>query len=1265
MKRLSLILLLLLLAVLLPGASVVYLGPASDSRLAGEVAKTLKLPSHITLEFLFTGIDPEEKIVSAARKADLLILNARSAKLREVAEKHVDFKKTRLYAATSRLLKKEIPAQEPPEMKAYWRNRTGENFGNMLRWIIGREFKVRLKAAAATGIAACGATHPAAERHFASIPEFRKWAVRKKIWKPDAPLVALAVHQANVNKDGLALFKHLTDACEAEGLNAVIVFGDEVKVIRELLLTPEGERRADGVLALSFKFRSGLNPALAAAIRELDLPIFNVLRLYRQTTEEWRTSPRGMNDFSVAFGFVAPELSGLIEPSLVFGSRNVPSPGGGKIQIDEPFPDRIRSAAARMKQWIALRRKANREKKIALFVYNGAGGKQNIGASGLNVPRSLVRILAELHRKGYDTGGLEKLTESSLTKMLLAHARNVGPWAPGELEELVSGGEAFLLSLPVYEGLFAKLPEPFRKSVTTEWGQPGKGRSMFLKGSFVLPMLRRGNVVILPEPMRGWLGDPHKLVHSKTLAPPHQYAAVYLWLQHIFKADAFLHLGRHGTSEWLPGKQLGLDAADAPLVLRGNIPEIYPYISDGIGEGIVAKRRAQAVMIDHLVPFLKAPADVKLLPELREKLAACQSADPNVLAQRRQALRETALRAGLLKRLRMEEPGWYHRLEDYVESASAPAPFGLHTFGQSPEEAELRALLAQMPEKERPRARRHLADAGRDELNALLRALGGRFIPPGESGDVLRNPGVLPVGRNFHAFDPTKIPTPEAMERGEKLARSLLEREKRRLGRFPRKAAVLLWAGESVRTDGLNEALALALMGMKLRHDGTGKITGVVPVPGAALDRPRIDVLITTSGAYRDQFGAQIRLLEEARRQAARLRDAENFIDARRPGVFFPAPGTYGTRVNRLAGASGLWEKEEELAALYLRNMAWTTDGKGGFKNAPEALNEGVKEVETLLHSRSSNVYGVTDIDEMYQYMGGLSLAVGSRSGKRPRSYIADHRKKDAVRVTGIESFTAAELDARLYSREWLARTMKEEYAGAKLLSRMTDNLWGWQAVTKEVVSPSDWETLNDIFVKDRYNLNMKAFFDRTSPWAHQSITGRMLESVRKGYWQPPEAVRKELAAAYARSVVAHGMACCDHTCNNPLLNQMVVSLISLPGVLSPEMVMKFRVAVEKTGGKTLDRQVSERRELQKSLAPAPGTPAAPRPKMEDSPRKERRETASEKAAAKPVKGFRMKEKEDQPKETSLSSSGLKWTILAGVVLAIVIFGLGGLRREG
>ena len=1260
--RSALLLLLLLWMPLLRSAVVGYLGPAGDSTLAAEARADLRLPADITFECRFTGIDPEEKLLETLRRADVLIVNARSAQIRALAEK-TDFGKTRLYALSSRLLKKEIPAREPPEVKAYWRNRTKENFRNMILWIVKNEFKRRIRVAPPAGIAAYGVAHPASARRFRSVPAFREWAEKNGLWRKDAPAAAIAVHTASVNPSGLALFKHLTDECRRQGLNAYLVFGDEVKIIRELLLTPEGKAQADVLLALSFKFRSGLNPGLMAALRDLDLPVFNILRLYRQTTAEWRTSPRGMNDFSVAFGFIAPELSGLIEPSLLFGSRTETGPDGRKVQTEEPFPLRIRATVARAKKWIALRRKPNGEKRIALFIHNGAGGKQNIGASYLNVPRSLVRILKALHDRGYDTGRLEKLTEEALTAALLKNARNVGPWAPGELEALIAGGETARLPLVQYKKLFGTLPETFRRSVTAEWGPAEKGGPMFFQGNFVVPVLKRGHVAILPEPMRGWLGDPHKLLHSRTLAPPHQYTAVYLYLKHVFKADAVIHLGRHGTAEFLPGKQLGLDAADAPAVIGGDMPVIYPYISDGIGEGILAKRRAQAVMIAHLTPFLKPPEAEKFLPELRERIDSCRSADPNAAQSRREALKEFALRAGLGEKLQLDRPGWFHRLEDYAESRTAPAPFGLHAFGLAPDEPEIRALLAQLPEKERSPAERPLRRAGDDELDALLHALSGGYVRPGPSGDLLRNVSVLPSGRNFHAFDPTKLPSPEALRRGEKLASELLEREKGRLGRFPRTAAVLLWAGESVRTDGLNEALALALMGMTVKYDASGRLAGVVPIPGARLGRPRIDVLITASGAYRDQFGAQLQLLENARRQAARLRDGENFILADRPGIFFPAPGSYGTRISRLAGASGLWEKEDELARLYLRSMAWTVDADGAFTQAPGALAEKLKHVETLLQSRSSNVYGVTDVDEMYQYMGGLALAAKTLSGRSPRSYIADDRHKGSVRVAELKSFLAAELDSRLYSKAWLQRMMKENYAGAKLMARMTDNLWGWQAVTPENVSPADWNTLNDIFVKDRYGLKIKEFFDRNSPWAYQSVTARMLEAVRKGYWKPPREVARRLAAEYAGSVAARGVACCDHTCNNPLLNRMVLSMISLPGVLSPDLVMKFQAAVEKAGGRTIDRQVRERRQLQSALVPAPGRPRT-QAKTETPSRDSREEAAVSKAQSRPVKGFRMKEKEDRPRETSLTSSGLKWTVLLGVFLLLGLFFWGFSRRE-
>ncbi|OQA87858.1 MAG: Aerobic cobaltochelatase subunit CobN [Lentisphaerae bacterium ADurb.Bin242] len=1295
MKRPAAVLLLVLLMAVSAAAnaaSVVFLGGAGDSDLFGEAFSDLKLPEGISFEYYCVPIDPWEKIQRRAKQADVLIINALVVELRKLVSEEIDFSKTKLYALASRRLPKNVPAQEPAELSAYRSTRLPENYRNMVCWIVHRELDKSVRFAAPRTIPEIGVTHPASETIFGSLSEYRAWGLKSGHFKQENPLVAFAVHSASIQPVELALFRHLTDEFERQGMNVAMVYGDEVRVLRELLLDERGVPMIGGLLALSFKFKSGLGEPLRLTMKQLDLPVFNVLRLYRQTTPDWEKSPQGMNDFSVAFGFVAPEISGMIEPSLLFGSRNsVDAASGRTIQTSEPFPGAIRIAAQRMKKWIGLRKKANAEKRIAVFIYNGSGGKQTIGASYLNVPRSLFQIVRTLAGEKYNTGGLEQLEEAALTKLLLRTARNVGSWAPGELDELSAYGERVRLPRTQYRKWFAELPRELQDRVVAEWGRPEDSRIMTVGGDFLLPMLRRGNLVILPEPMRGWLDDPHKLVHSSTIAPHHQYLAVYLWLRHEFRADAMIHLGRHGSSEWLPGKQLGLSEACAPWVVRGDIPEIYPYISDGIGEGIVAKRRASAVMIDHLTPFLKIPEQDRFLSGLQQKIADCQTADPSLKSARETALFRYAEEHGLTEKLAIKpsDPDRFHKLEDYAEDRRVPAPFGLHSFGVSPSEKEVEAMLGQLPETERPEAGKHLRNSGQDEMNALLRALSGHFIEPGPSGDPLRNPRVLPVGRNFYSFDPAKIPTREAMEKGAKLAEELLSLEKQKHGRYPRTAAIILWAGETTRTDGVNEAMALSLMGMRPQYDANGRVTGVMPVPGARLGRPRIDVLITTSGAYRDQFGDLIRLLDRAQRQASRLTDAENFLrrgteeavarlkaqgysdreaadwSARR--IFFPAPGTYGTRVNRLAGASGYWEKEDELAALYGRSMGYSVDEKGDIGEARAALSSSLARVEAMLHSRSSHVYGVTDIDDMYQYFGGLSLAVRKSSGKTPSEYIVDQRTLSAEKVTSLKSFLGAELDSRLYSREWIEAMLKENYSGGKTLARMLDNVWGWQAVTPENIRPSDWRNLYEIYVEDRYRLNLKEFFAANNEWAFQSMTGRMLEAVRKDYWTAGLPVRQSLASAYARSVIRQGVACCDHTCNNPLLNQMVVNLISMPGVLSPDLVMKFQVAVEKAAARNIDSQVRERRELQKQLTGAFGK------RKEDSSRPaanpaskagEQKESAPKRSEALPVKGFKMKAERANAEQTSLSSSGLKWTILVAVFLLLALFGYGCSRKE-
>ncbi|MDD2404586.1 MAG: cobaltochelatase subunit CobN, partial [Victivallaceae bacterium] len=334
-----------------------------------------------------------------------------------------------------------------------------------------------------------GVTHPAADgKIFPSVAAFREWGRQNGHFNPDNGLVALAVHSASINKSEMELFRHLTDEFERQGVNVVIVYGDEPRVIHELLLDKTGKPAVDALLALSFKFKSGLGEPLRLALKQLDMPVFNALRLYRQTTPEWQASTRGMNDFSVAFGFIAPEISGMIEPSLLFGTNSTADPATGKtVQTSEPFIENIRITAQRLKKWIGLRQKANADKHIAIFIYNGSGGKQNIGASYLNVPRSLCNIVRALAREQYATGGLEALDEDAMTRQLLKHARNIGSWAPGELDAFLAQADAVRLPRAKYLEWFARLPEKLRRSVTAEWGSPEKCAIMTSGNDFILP----------------------------------------------------------------------------------------------------------------------------------------------------------------------------------------------------------------------------------------------------------------------------------------------------------------------------------------------------------------------------------------------------------------------------------------------------------------------------------------------------------------------------------------------------------------------------------------------------------------------------------------------------------------------------------------------------------------------------------------------------------------------------------------------------------
>ena len=273
-------------------------------------------------------------------------------------------------------------------------------------------------------------------------------------------------------------------------------------------------------------------------INSLDIPVFNLVRLYGSELEEWRTSPVGIAPLEVAWAIANPETTGAIEPTVLSAKRKKYIDGSDKpLYYYDLVDENVDQLLARLKAWSQLQRKANKDKKVALLYYNHSQGKQNIGASYLNVFRSVDAIAQRMKSEGYLISADTELSEEQVRQMIMRTGRNIGSWAPGELDAMLASDEVELLPIATYRRWFDALPEDFTRPVLEQWGEPEESDIMVKDGNFVIPMVRLGNLVLLPEPSRGWSDDPMKLYHDPTVYPHHQYIAAYLWVQHQFAAD--------------------------------------------------------------------------------------------------------------------------------------------------------------------------------------------------------------------------------------------------------------------------------------------------------------------------------------------------------------------------------------------------------------------------------------------------------------------------------------------------------------------------------------------------------------------------------------------------------------------------------------------------------------------------------------------------------------------------------------------------------
>ena len=1242
--------------------------------------------------------DSDKKTRETIHNSPVLLVDIMYRGLRHYVADHIDLKKTKVYSLRFFPIdKKGKGFIFDPVVLNYHASPIKENIKNLLYYILKKDCGFDVQYEKPVQLPKTGIFHPDADEIFTGFDKYLKWYKDKGLYKEDGFWVGITDYSRYAAPHEVGkITESLVRLLEENKINVLPIYGyPDHQGLEKFLFDHEGKSRVDILCGLSFKLVTVLDAGIKKNLNQLGIPFLNAIRVSRPVSE-WEKSPQGLGLIEMTTRIYRPEFNGLIEPSVLGGLVTSTEKYSGKtVYTYAPVVENIKFFIKRIIAWRNLQTKPNKDKKIAIIYYNHSPGKQNVGASYLNVFRSLQKILKRFRQEGYFIKG-SLPSEEDIKSLVLQSGRNIGSWAPGELKNLLATGNIIHLPVSKYNTWYETLPENYREKLEEQWGKPENSDIMIKNNEIIIPCVDLGNIILLPQPSRGWGDDPMKLYHSPLVWPHHQYTAFYLWLKNRFQADAVIHLGRHGTHEWLPGKQNGLSLSCPPEVLIQDLPNIYPYIMDGIGEGLQAKRRGRGVIIDHLTPVFKKSGlfmEYRKLAGLIESYNVSLTKNEKLAAEKLKRVKSLIEKLGIDSDLDIKEinEDAIEHVEHYlIEVAESLIPYGLHSFGLSPEKNALEemtsAIVTQNDKISSVKINDRLKQSGPLEMEHLINALNGKYVPAGQGNDPIRNPDAIPTGKNFYGFDPKKIPSKEGYILGKKTAEEMINKYLKEKGKYPNKIGIILWSCETERNEGANEATILHLLGMKPVWDKNDRVTGVKPVSGAILQRPRIDVHIQASGLYRDSFPNVILLLDKAVRQASQLRDVENFIakhsriieksllekgysknDAAALSnirIFSAKPGSYGTKIAEVIPNSGFWENDQEIAEVFINQVSFAYGKDIWGKPLKTAYKKNLEDINITMHSRSSNLYMTMDNDDVFQYLGGLSLAVKKISGKYPDVLISRQQDRNNSYIEGIEKTIGKELRTRYLNPKWIEGMKKENYAGAREMADFLENMWGWQVTVPDAVDKTKWEQTYEVYVEDKYGMDLKDFFNRKNPWAYQSITARMLEAVRKDYWQVDNKIKKKLAVEYAVNVVEKGVACCDHTCNNPVLNQMVVNIISLPGVLSPEMVKKFKLAIEQAMGKALAQQIAERRDLHKKL-----NEGFKKRSIEDAA-KISKSSQKQKADPKPgdktesVEGYKMEKVKSNDETTDLSSSGVQWFASLFIILIIGLFVFGTRRRK-
>lgn len=977
----------------------------------------------------------------------------------------------------------------------------------------------------------------------------------------------------------------------------------------------------------------GMEAVSDSVFEILGVPAIHAL-VTNYSYEQWKESIRGMDSMYLGNVYTGEYDGQLI--TVPFACMEEVQTEVGIDIVWKPIKERVDKIVRLAKNWALLSKIPMAEKKVAIILHNMPPRADMIGcAYGLDTPESVFNIVEILKENGatldYDFASgkeiIDKITES---------VTNDGRFSSNE--ELLN--KASSIAYPhEWDDWFKELDNKVQEELRRDWGD-APGEFMAIDDKILVPCIINGNVLIGLQPPRALEEKAEECYHSTDIVCPYQYIAFYRYVEKVFGANVIIHVGTHGTIEWLPGKEIGLSNTCYPDIAIGDLPNIYPYIIDVPGEGAQAKRRTAAAVIDHLIPSMKEAGVYGELETIDELISQYYHAKQNENGKIDTLIDEiwkTACDNYLDKDLAITKEQMKDNPENVMEKLHlwvseikcSEIKDGLHIFGKVPQNERLRnmvRLLVRVANGEIPSIRESLAilynkdidelidhpnicdengitnamfiekldDLGRDlfealdginynatqvpsiiddflksheqeaisgstqaltrcltfacsevytrlcqttdELTNLLAAVEGKFVPKGPSGAPSRgNALILPTGRNFYTVDPTQIPSRASWQTGVRLGKQLIAQYEEENGELPENIAIVVYAGETMKTNGDDIAEVLYLYGMKpIWLGSTDKVIGLEVIPIEELGRPRIDVTLRISGLFRDTFPNLIDLIDDAVNIVATLEETheQNFIkknidrdlkELLKNGmsqveayekatlrVFGCPPGTYGAGVSIMIN-SKKWSDVNDLGNAY---MTWSSHGyskKYHGDKLQDIFSMRLKNCNATVKNISSSEADMLDSDDFYNYHGGLISAVKLCSGETPSSYSTNAADVNHVVTKNIHQETARIMRARINNPEWINGLKQHGFKGAQEFSAMVDIIFGWDA-TSNVIDDYMYDSVYETYMNDK---ELRDWIKEENPWALHAMSERLLEAVQRNMWNASDDKVENLQQIY------------------------------------------------------------------------------------------------------------------------------------------------------